>query len=257
MTRTSIPEQPDAERDPDSLSEEAARNTLALNPLIGLRGKDLMDGTATLLKAMVNEPTVAGGQSARSVLRRDRADRRGPIRSRSSRLGDKRFADAGMGKIAAAPSPTASGLSRLGGDRLNSGFIDEAGLGEAEVERARSFVANIFMERGFAHKHALEQSGRGCGSSSTAAERVCGADLELPWRSRGEWSACRRRSTSRASSSGATWATGRQARSSSAMSLLERQFQYAAGQRPRCREAPGDDHAAADQQVLFHGSLSR
>ena len=56
MTRTSIPEQPDAERDPDSLSEEAARNTLALNPLIGLRGKDLMDDAATLLKAMVNEP---------------------------------------------------------------------------------------------------------------------------------------------------------------------------------------------------------
>jgi polyhydroxyalkanoate synthase len=62
MTRGGTPEQPRAELDPDSLSEEAARNTLALNPLIGLRGKDLMDGAATLLKAMVNEPTVAGGQ---------------------------------------------------------------------------------------------------------------------------------------------------------------------------------------------------
>ena len=56
MTRGGTPEQPRAEPDPDSLSEEAARNTLALNPLIGLRGKDLMDGAATLLKAMVNEP---------------------------------------------------------------------------------------------------------------------------------------------------------------------------------------------------------
>src|ERR1700677_1963285 len=62
MTRTSIPQQPSPEPDPDSLSEEAARNTLALNPLIGLRGKDLMDGAPTLLKAMVNEPIVAGGQ---------------------------------------------------------------------------------------------------------------------------------------------------------------------------------------------------
>ena len=62
MTGSGMPEQPGAEPAPDSLSEEAARNTLALNPLIGLRGKDLMDGAATLLKAMVNEPTVAGGQ---------------------------------------------------------------------------------------------------------------------------------------------------------------------------------------------------
>ena len=62
MTRGGTPEQPRAQLDPDSLSEEAARNTLALNPLIGLRGKDLMDGAATLLKAMVNEPIVAGGQ---------------------------------------------------------------------------------------------------------------------------------------------------------------------------------------------------
>ena len=62
MTRGGTPEQPCAELDPDSLSEEAARNTLALNPLIGLRGKDVMDSAAPLLKAMVNEPIVAGGQ---------------------------------------------------------------------------------------------------------------------------------------------------------------------------------------------------
>ena len=47
---------------PDSLSEEAARNTLALNPLVGLRGKDLVDSAGILLKAMVNEPIVAAEQ---------------------------------------------------------------------------------------------------------------------------------------------------------------------------------------------------
>ena len=60
MTRGA--DQPGLEPLPDSLSEEAARNTLALNPLVGLRGKDLVDSAAILLKAMVNEPIVAGEQ---------------------------------------------------------------------------------------------------------------------------------------------------------------------------------------------------
>ena len=52
-------DQPNLEPQPDSLSEEAARNALALNPLVGLRGKDLVDSAGILLKAMVNEPIVA------------------------------------------------------------------------------------------------------------------------------------------------------------------------------------------------------
>ena len=63
MTRD-VPERRDAEHDPDSLSEEAARNTLALNPLIGLRGKDLMDSAAILLKAVL---THFGTSLARSA----------------------------------------------------------------------------------------------------------------------------------------------------------------------------------------------
>ena len=111
MTRGGTPEQPRAEPDPDSLSEEAARNTLALNPLIGLRGKDLMDGAATLLKAMVNEPTVAGGQwlSFLSEIGRIGAGQSDRVQP----AGDKRFADATWKNSGAAP-PTASGLSRLG-----------------------------------------------------------------------------------------------------------------------------------------------
>ena len=123
-----------------SLSEEAARNTLALNPLIGLRGKDLMDGAATLLKAVVNEPTV-GRRPMAVVSQRDRADRRGPIRSRSA-AGDKRFADATWKN---------SGLHRqllqaylAWGDALN-GFIDKTSLGDPDKARAR-FIANIFID---------------------------------------------------------------------------------------------------------------
>ena len=46
----------------ESLSEQAARNTLALNPLVGVSGRDLMESASILLKAVVNEPTVAAGQ---------------------------------------------------------------------------------------------------------------------------------------------------------------------------------------------------
>ena len=140
MTRGGTPEQPRAELDPDSLSEEAARNTLALNPLIGLRGKDLMDGAATLLKAMVNEPTVAGGQwlSFLSEIGRIGAGQS----DRAQPAGDKRFADATWKN---------SGLHRqllqsylAWGDALN-GFIDKTSLGDLDKARAR-FIANIFID---------------------------------------------------------------------------------------------------------------
>src|SRR5580704_15774363 len=123
MTRGSVPEQPSAELASDSLSEEAARNTLALNPLIGLRGKDLMDSAVILLKAMVNEPAVAGGEwltflSEIGRIGAGQSDRVQPA-------GDKRFADASWKN---------SGLHRqllqsylAWGDALN-GFIDKTAL---------------------------------------------------------------------------------------------------------------------------------
>ena len=155
MTRGGMPEQPGAEPNPDSLSEEAARNTLALNPLIGLRGKDLMDSAAILLKAMVNEPTVAGGQwlSFLSEIGRIGAGQS----DRVQQPGDKRFADATWKN---------SGLHRqllqaylAWGDALN-GFIDKTSLGEVDKARAR-FDCEYLHRRRFAHQHALEQSGRG------------------------------------------------------------------------------------------------
>src|ERR1700722_12464972 len=140
MTRGGTPEQPRAELDHDSLSEEAARNTLALNPLIGLRGKDLMEGAATLLKAMVNEPTVAGGQWLSFL---GEIGRIGAGQSdRVQPPGDKRFADASWKN---------SGLHRqllqsylAWGDALN-GFIDKTSLGDQDKARAR-FIANIFID---------------------------------------------------------------------------------------------------------------
>jgi polyhydroxyalkanoate synthase subunit PhaC len=140
MTRGGTPEQPRAQPDPDSLSEEAARNTLALNPLIGLRGKDLMDGAATLLKAMVNEPTVAGGQWLSFLTEIGRI---GAGQSdRVQQAGDKRFADATWKNSGVHRQLLQAYLAW--GDNLN-GFIDKTSLGEADKARAR-FIANIFID---------------------------------------------------------------------------------------------------------------
>src|ERR1700677_5244903 len=140
MTRGGTPEQPRAEPDPDLLSEEAARNTVALNPLIGLRGKELMDSAPILLKAVVNEPTIAAGQwlsflSEMGQIGAGQSDRVQPT-------GDKRFADATWKN---------SGLHRqllqaylAWGDSLN-GFIDKTSLGDLDKGRDR-LIANIFID---------------------------------------------------------------------------------------------------------------
>src|SRR5258706_14563971 len=44
------------------ISKEASRNTLALNPLVGIRGQDLVDSAGILFKAIVNEPKAAAEQ---------------------------------------------------------------------------------------------------------------------------------------------------------------------------------------------------
>jgi len=46
----------------ETVSDQAARNTLALNPLVGLRGLDLIDAASTVFKAATNEPAVAANQ---------------------------------------------------------------------------------------------------------------------------------------------------------------------------------------------------
>src|SRR5262245_43316820 len=47
----------------EALADQAAHNTLALNPLVGMRGNDLMDSAAIMLKAMITEPMVAANES--------------------------------------------------------------------------------------------------------------------------------------------------------------------------------------------------
>ena len=95
----------------DSLSEQASRNTLALNPLVGLRGKDLFDSAGILVKAMVNEPRVAIGAVALVPRRIDRYRAR-QIRTRAGgRRQALRRSDLEEQPVA---QRFAQGLSRLG-----------------------------------------------------------------------------------------------------------------------------------------------
>jgi N-6 DNA methylase len=45
----------------NNVSEQAARSTLALNPLVGVRGKDLMDSAAILLTTTAYDPICGSG----------------------------------------------------------------------------------------------------------------------------------------------------------------------------------------------------
>ena len=73
------------------LSEAASRNTLALNPLVGIRGQDLVDSAGILFKAVMNEPKVAIEQWLSFV------GELGSIAAgkseRAPKAGDKRFSD--------------------------------------------------------------------------------------------------------------------------------------------------------------------
>ena len=124
----------------DNVSDQAARNTLALNPLVGFRGKDLMDSAAVMLRAMVNEPGVAASQwlSFLTELLKIAAGES----TRAPAAGDKRFADATW-----KSSSIHQGLLQAylaWGEAIN-GFIDKSSLADIDKARAR-LIANIFID---------------------------------------------------------------------------------------------------------------
>src|SRR5271156_16170 len=124
----------------DSLSEEAAGATLALNPLVGVSGRDLMESASILLKAVVNEPTVAAGQWLSFIgelgsIGAGRSDR-------TQAPGDKRFADATW--KSSAPHRGLLQAYLAWGDAIN-GFIEKTSLGDVDKTRAH-LIANIFID---------------------------------------------------------------------------------------------------------------
>jgi polyhydroxyalkanoate synthase len=136
MIRDNSPELPSS----DGVYEQASRNTLALNPLVGMRGKDLLDSAAVLVKAMINEPKVAADEWT-SFLGELTDIARGKS-ERAPEAGDKRFSDSAW-----KSSPLHSGLLKtyLAWGAALDGFVNQSSLSGADKERAQ-LVTTILID---------------------------------------------------------------------------------------------------------------
>jgi polyhydroxyalkanoate synthase len=132
--------EPRLEADPaDTVSDQAVRSTLALNPLVGVRSQDLLDAAAIMFRAVMNEPTIAAKQwlwfiGELGKIATGQSDR-------SPQAGDRRFAD---------PAWKSSNLYRgllqaylaLGG--AFDAFVDQSRLSELDKTRARLVTTIVF-----------------------------------------------------------------------------------------------------------------
>src|SRR5271163_2577541 len=137
----------------DPLSEEAAGNTLALNPLVGLTGRDLMESDSLLLKAAVNEPAVFASQWLSFV--GELGSIGGGRSDRTQAPGDKRFADGTW--ESSAPHRGLLQAYLAWGDAIN-GFIQKTSLGDIDKARAH-LIANIMIDAA-SDEQPVQQSGR-------------------------------------------------------------------------------------------------
>jgi polyhydroxyalkanoate synthase subunit PhaC len=124
----------------DGISEDASRNTLALNPLVGITGQDLADSAGVLFKAIVNEPKVAAEQWLSFL---------GELGSivagkseRAPQAGDRRFSDATWKESALHGGMLKAYLAW--GDAV-SGFVDKTSLSDIDKARAH-LVTEILID---------------------------------------------------------------------------------------------------------------
>ena len=131
-------------RDPVSsaseMSEAASRNTLALNPLVGIQSQDLIDGANVLFKAVTNEPRVATEQWFAFL-----GELGSIVAGKSERVpkpGDKRFSDATWKE-----SSLHSGMLKayLAWCDAVSGLVDKTSLSEIDKARAH-LVTEILID---------------------------------------------------------------------------------------------------------------
>ena len=129
MTAGASEERPTAA---DAAADEAAKHTLALNPLVGLRGGDFVDAAQTVFKAAIGQPQIAIRQWFSFV-----GDLGKVVAGESARAvepGDKRFSD---------PAWKTSRLHRtllqsyLAWREAVHGFVDKVELSDQERARAK------------------------------------------------------------------------------------------------------------------------
>ena len=125
---------------PIALAQHAAHHTLAANPLIGVRRKEIVGAAATLAEHLARQPRVVGRQSARFA-----AELATIVAGRSKvapSSGDRRFADqawsdnAAFRRLLQAYVALGAGLDRC---------VDDARMDKLATERAR-FVMSLFVD---------------------------------------------------------------------------------------------------------------
>ena len=141
MSALAMPDQSrQAEAADHDIQEQAAQHTLAANPLVGVRGQDILDSARVLLGRMVSNPGMAARQYLSFV------GELGRIVTGNCELApdarDKRFADPAW-KESLAYRTLAQCYLAWGG-ALNR-FIDEARMDNRDADRAR-FVASLLVD---------------------------------------------------------------------------------------------------------------
>ena len=131
----------DKDRTPaDDIAEDAAKNTLALNPLVGVRTEDLVAAAGTLLRAMAGQPDLLARQWMSF------ATEMGSILTGQSPIEadprDRRFAD---------PAWKSSGLhkglmqSYVAWGKAVTELVEQTDLPQKEAARAR-LMTSIFVD---------------------------------------------------------------------------------------------------------------
>jgi polyhydroxyalkanoate synthase subunit PhaC len=122
------------------IREQAVEHTLAANPLVGVRGRDIADAARMLLGQIVRNPGVAARQYLSFL------GELGRILTGASELApaanDKRFADPAWKESAAY---RALAQAYLAWGRALNKFVDEANMEKRDAERVR-FVASLVVD---------------------------------------------------------------------------------------------------------------
>ena len=130
------------------ISEEASRNTLALNPLVGIQGQDLAESARILFKAVMNEPKVATEQWLSFV---------GELGSivagkseRTPKAGDKRFSDPTWKESSLHSNLLKAYLAW--GEAVN-GLVDKTSL--SDIDKARAHLITEILVDAVAPTNAM------------------------------------------------------------------------------------------------------
>jgi polyhydroxyalkanoate synthase len=122
------------------IREQAAANTLAANPLVGVRGEDLVDAMHVLFGQMTSHADVAAQQCMAFL------GELGRIAAGASELApdakDKRFADPAWKQ---SPAYRTQARCYLAWGGALSRFVDDANMEKRDAERVR-FVISLFID---------------------------------------------------------------------------------------------------------------